>query len=86
MADIGGVAGAGAAAGGAAAGAGLEAQRTELLDAQDKSQAGFLEYQGKQVNSQAKFLMASSANKMQASIAQAMATFANSQAQAAARA
>jgi hypothetical protein len=88
MADVGGVAG-GAAAGGAAggvAGGGLEAQRGELLDAQNKTQDGFLEYQGKQVNSQAKFLMASSANKMQASIAQAMATFANSQAQAAARA
>ena len=86
MADVGGVAAGGAAAGGAAAGAGLEAQRTELLNTQNKTQDGFLDYQGKQVNSQAKFLMASSANKMQASIAQAMATFANSQAQAAARA
>ena len=94
MADIGAVAGAGAGAGaatggaatGGVAGGGLEAQRADLLSAQDKTQSGFLDYQSKQVNSQAKFLMASSANKMQASIAQAMATFANQQAQAAARA
>ncbi|MCK5810494.1 MAG: hypothetical protein KAH00_05365 [Cocleimonas sp.] len=86
MADVGGVAAGGATTGGATAGGGLEAQRGVLLDAQNKTQDGFLDYQGAQVDSQAKFLMASSANKMQASIAQAMATFANQQAQAAARA
>ncbi|MCK5814274.1 MAG: hypothetical protein KAH03_08445 [Cocleimonas sp.] len=73
----------GVAAGGAGA---MTAEQDALMTKQNGEQAGMLTYQSEQVSSQAKFLMESAGNKMTASIAQAVATFAGQQAQAAARA